>query len=150
MQKHIIAQLIKYKQNKEESMAEKYRRPTPKSQKELSKGLQTPYDAKMGNPNDASNNKQFPPGNEANIPFNRSTQMSFKNDTTKPFTVGLKDIDESIMYYFDNIIKPTVIQNGERIPVPIIYGSPERWKSVQKDTYLRDKKGALNDAYNSI
>jgi hypothetical protein len=38
----------------------------------------------------------------------------------------------------------------ERIPVPIIYGSPERWKSVQKDTYLRDKKGAINDAYNSI
>ena len=124
-------------------MAEKYRRPTPKSQKELSTGLQTPSDAKMGNPNNASNNKQFPPENEANIPFNRSTQMSFKNDTTKPFTVGLKDIDESIMYYFDNIIKPTVIQNGERIPVPIIYGSPERWKSVQKDTYLRDKKGAL-------
>jgi hypothetical protein len=32
--------------------------------------------------------------------------------TTKPFTVGLKDIDESIMYYFDNVIKPSVIQNG--------------------------------------
>jgi len=124
-------------------MAEKYRRPTPKSQRELSEGLQTPYDAKMGNPNDAANNKQFPPENEANIPFNRSNQMSFRNDTTKPFSVGLKDIDESIMYYFDNVIKPTVIQNGERIPVPIIYGSPERWKSVQKDTYLRDKKGAL-------
>ena len=124
-------------------MAEKYRRPTPKSQRELTEGLQTPYDAKMGNPNDASDNKQFPPDNQANIPFNRSNQMSFKDDTTKPFTVGLQDIDESIMYYFDNIIKPTVIQNGERIPVPIIYGSPERWKSVQKDTYLRDKKGAL-------
>jgi len=124
-------------------MAEKYRRPTPKSQRELSEGLQTPYDAKMGNPNDAADNKQFPPDNQANIPFNRSNQMSFKDDTTKPFTVGLQDIDESIMYYFDNIIKPTVIQNGERIPVPIIYGSPERWKSVQKDTYLRDKKGAL-------
>jgi len=123
-------------------MAEKYRRPTPKSQRELSEGLQTPYDAKMGNPNDASNNKQFPPENEANIPFNRSNQMSFKDDTTKPFTVGLKDIDESIMYYFDNIIKPTVIQNNERVPVPLIYGSPERWKSVQKDTYLRYKKGA--------
>jgi len=124
-------------------MAEKYRRPTPKSQRELSEGLQTPYDAKMGNPNDVNDNKQFPPENEANIPFNRSNQMSFKDDITKPFSVGLKDIDESIMYYFDNVIKPTVIQNGERIPVPIIYGSPERWKSVQKDTYLRDKKGAL-------
>ena len=124
-------------------MAEKYRRPTPKSQRELSEGLQTPYDATRGNPNDAADNKQFPPDNQANIPFNRSNQMSFKNDTTKPFTVGLKDIDESIMYYFDNVIKPSVIQNGERIPVPLIYGSPERWKSVQKDTYLRDKKGAL-------
>lgn len=124
-------------------MAENYRRPTPKSQRELSEGLQTPYDAKMGNPNKASDNKQFPPENEANIPFNRSNQMSFKDDTTKPFTVGLQDIDESIMYYFDNVIKPSVIQNGERIAVPIMYGSPERWKSMQKDAYLRDKKGAI-------
>jgi len=124
-------------------MAEKYRRPTPKSQREISEGLQTPFDAKMGNPNKSNENKQFPPENEANIPFNRSTQMSFKDDTTKPFTVGLKDIDESIMYYFDNVIRPFVIQNGERIAVPIIYGSPERWKSMQKDTYLRDKKGAI-------
>jgi hypothetical protein len=124
-------------------MAENYRRPTPKSQREISEGLQTPFDAKMGNPNKADEGKQFPPENEANIPFNRSTQMSFKNDTTKPFTVGLKDIDESIMYYFDNVIRPFVIQNGERIAVPIIYGSPERWKSMQKDTYLRDKKGAI-------
>ena len=124
-------------------MAEKYRRPTPKSQREISEGLQTSFDAKMDNPNKADENKQFPPQNEANIPFNRSTQMSFKNDTTKPFTVGLQDIDESIMYYFDNVIRPTVIQNGERIAVPIIYGSPERWKSMQKDTYLRDKKGAI-------
>lgn len=131
-------------------MAEKYRRPIPKSQREISEGLQTPFDAKMGNPNKSNENKQFPPENEANIPFNRSTQMSFKDDTTKPFTVGLKDIDESIMYYFDNVIRPFVIQNGERIAVPIIYGSPERWKSMQKDTYLRDKKRCYNDAYNSI
>ena len=124
-------------------MAENYRRPVPKSQRELSEGLQTPFDAQMGNPNKAADNKQFPPENEANIPFNRSNQMSFKDDTTKPFTVGLKDIDESIMYYFENVIRPFVIQNGERISVPIIYGSPERWKSMQKDTYLRDKKGAI-------
>ena len=124
-------------------MAENYRRPVPKSQRELSEGLQTPFDAQMGNPNKAADNKQFPPENEANIPFNRSNQMSFKDDYTKPFTVGLQDIDESIMYYFENVIKPFVIQNGERIAVPIIYGSPERWKSMQKDTYLRDKKGAI-------
>ena len=35
------------------------------------------------------------------------------------------------------------IQNGERRAVPIIYGSPERWKSFQKDGYYRDLKGAI-------
>jgi hypothetical protein len=120
-----------------------YRKPIPKTQKEISKDLQTPYDAQQGNPNDATEGGQFPPDNQANIPFNRSTKMSFKGDTVKPFTVGIKDIDESIMYYFQNVIQPSVIQNGERIAVPIIYGSPERWKSVQKDAYYRDKKGAI-------
>ena len=124
-------------------MAENFRKPIPKTQREISVDLQQPYSAEAGNPNDAKNPNQYPPENEANIPFNRSNQMSFKNDTTKPFTIGLKDIDESIMYYFDNVIRPTVIQNGERIPVPVIYGSPERWKSIQKDAYLRDKKGAI-------
>jgi hypothetical protein len=120
-----------------------YRKPIPKTQKEISEDLQTPYDAQLGNPNDASPGPQYPPNNEANIPFNRSTKMSFKGDTTKLFTVGIKDIDESIMYYFENVIRPYVIQNGERISVPILYGSPERWKSMQKDAYYRDKKGAL-------
>jgi hypothetical protein len=69
--------------------------------------------------------------------------MSFKGDTTKPFTVSLQDIDESIMYYFQNVINPTVIQNGNRLPVPVIYGAPERWKSVQKDGYYKDKNGAI-------
>jgi hypothetical protein len=69
--------------------------------------------------------------------------MSFKGDNVKPFSIGIQDIDESIMYYFNNVIKPFVIQNDERIAVPVIYGSPERWKSIQKDTYLRDKKGAI-------
>tara|TARA_B100001093_G_C26827683_1_gene1014757 strand:+ start:630 stop:1733 length:1104 start_codon:yes stop_codon:yes gene_type:complete len=124
-------------------MAKNTKKPTPKTQKEISRGQQISSDSTRGNPNDANSNSQTSPVNQANIPFNRSTKMSFKGDTTKPFYVGIKDIDETIMYYFNEIIKPSVIQNGERIAVPIIYGSPERWKSIQKDTYLRDKKGAI-------
>ena len=124
-------------------MAKKYRKPVPKSQKEISKDLQTPYSSEYGNPNDAAEGGQFSPNNQADIPFNRSTKMSFKGDTVKPFSIGIQDIDESIMYYFENVIQPSVVQNGERIAVPIIYGSPERWKSVQKDGYYRDKKGAI-------
>jgi hypothetical protein len=80
---------------------------------------------------------------QSGIEFNRSEQMSFKDDTYKPFVVGLQDIDEAIMYYFQNVIRPFVYQNGVRIEVPVIYGSPEKWKSVQKDGYYKDKNGAV-------
>ena len=124
------------------------RKPQPKSQKEISNGLVDPYvspetDQSLGNPNTQTEFNQFSANDQNGVDFNRSLQMSFKDDTTKPFTLGLQDIDESIMYYFQNIIKPTVIQNGVRIAVPVIYGSPERWKSTQKDGYYKDKNGAI-------
>ena len=55
----------------------------------------------------------------------------------------MQDHDEAIMYYFNNVIKPSVIINGNRTNVPVIYGSPERWKGVQKDGYYRDKEGKI-------
>ena len=124
------------------------RKPQPKSQKEISNGLVDPYISpetgqSLGNPNTQTEFNQFSANDQNGVDFNRSLQMSFKGDTTKPFTLGLQDIDESIMYYFQNVIRPTVLQNGVRTPVPIIYGSPERWKSTQKDGYYKDKNGAI-------
>jgi hypothetical protein len=110
----------------------KGRKPIPKTQKEISNSLVTPFDQRQGNPNDAEPAKD-----------NRALQTSWKGDTTKPFTVGLQDIDEAIFHYFENVIKPTVIQNGENLNVPVLYASPEKWKSYQKDGYLRDVKGSL-------
>ena len=80
---------------------------------------------------------------ETGIDFNRSEKLSWTGDNTKPFSIGLKDLDEAVFYYFQNVIKPFVYQNGERREVPVIYGSPERWKSFQKDNYYRDKNGAI-------
>jgi hypothetical protein len=124
------------------------RKPNPKSQLEIQNSQIEPYvfpesGESYGNPNIPSEFNQFTPTNQSGIDFNRSEQMSFRDDTTKPFTVGLQDIDESIMYYFQNVIRPTVYQNGNRLAVPVIYGSPERWKSVQKDGYYKDKNGAI-------
>ena len=50
------------------------------------------------------------------------------------------DIDSAIMFYFDDVIKPSVEDNGENIKVPIMYASPERWKAIQRDGFMRDKK----------
>ena len=73
----------------------------------------------------------------------RINQKTVKGDSHQDFSVGIKDIDESIHYYFNNVIRPNVIQNGKRKNVPIIYGNQERWKAVQKDGYYRDKNGKI-------
>lgn len=111
----------------------KTRKPIPKTQQQLSKEQHVPYSPQAGNPNDFIETPQN----------NRALNTSFKGDTTKPFSVGIQDIDEAIFYYFQNVIKPSIIQNGARLSVPVIYGSPEKWKSYQKDGYYRDQKGKI-------
>jgi hypothetical protein len=109
-------------------------KPTPKTQREISVEQHTSTYIPAGNPNYADPNVSG---------VNRALQTSFRDDDTKPFSIGIKDIDEAIYYYFENVIQPSVVQNGDRLPVPIIYGSPEKWKSFQKDGYYRDQKGKI-------
>ena len=73
--------------------------------------------------------------------FNRALEVSLKDDDTKLINIGLEDHDDAILYYLENVIRPTVTQNDRQITVPIIYGSPERWKSIQADGFYRDKNG---------
>ena len=109
-------------------------KPTPKTQREISVEQHISTYVPAGNPNYADPNVSG---------VNRALQTSFKNDTTKPFSIGIKDIDEAVFYYFENVIQPSVYQNGERLPVPVVYGSQEKWKSFQKDGYYRDPNGKI-------
>ena len=103
----------------------------PKSQSQLSQESIDTYNnaAKQTTPEDLKKNRGY--------------DRSLKGDDVKQFSIGLRDIDETILYYFNNVIKPSVIQNSKRIAVPVLYGSPERWASVQKDGYYRDKNGKI-------
>lgn len=114
-------------------------KPYPKKQREISISQQTAFDKERGNPNGPINPNQSQTG----IEINRSTKISSKGDTSKPFSIGIQDLDEAVFYYFNNVIKPFIYQNGERRSVPVIYGSPERWKSFQRDGYYRDGSGAV-------
>ncbi len=112
-------------------MAQTGRTPIPKKQKEIANSLPDPYaPLGKGNPNPSPD-------------LNRGKKTSMKGSDVKPFSIGIKDIDESILFYFKNIIKPFVMQNGQRIEVPIMYGNPERWKGVQADGFIRDKSGKI-------
>ena len=78
------------------------------------------------------------------IQFNRGEQISRNSpdvkDDVKNLSVGLMDMDSAIMYYFNEVIKPEVDINDEKVKVPCIYASPERWTQVSKQGFLRDKK----------
>lgn len=75
--------------------------------------------------------------------FNRGQQLRRDNDTQKNISVSIQDVDAAIMFYFNEIIKPTVNENKEVIKVPVMYASPERWVSIQKQGFMRDKRQQL-------
>ena len=67
-----------------------------------------------------------------------------RDDKVKNFSVTLLDVDTAILDYMTKVINPIVSENGgDLVKVPIIYGSPERWKAIRKDGYMRDKKGKV-------
>ncbi len=109
------------------------RKPIPKNQSQITQEALPPaYLQSQGKPvPDTIFNK------------NRAYETSRKNDKIKDINVGLEDIDQSIKYYFDNVIKPTIVLDGQLHAVPTMYASPERWQSVQAEGYYRDSNGKL-------
>jgi len=113
-------------------MANKPVRPITK--REFMNKLIIPYDSQVGNTNQVYSEKAII-GQPEN---NRSQEISLKGDYDKNFSVGIKDMNEAVDYYFKNVLKLHVIQNGSRVNIPIIYGNQENWASVQADGYYRD------------
>jgi hypothetical protein len=64
-------------------------------------------------------------------------------DPKKNFTVTLLDVDTALINYLQNIINPTVVDGGENVKVPIIYGNPEKWYAAKAQGGLRDQQGKL-------
>jgi hypothetical protein len=77
-----------------------------------------------------------------NIKPNRALQYK-KESIEQGKGVKLYDVDLAIAEHMIDTVLPTVEIFQEKQKVPVVYGNPERWKSVQKDGYLRDKKGML-------
>jgi len=71
----------------------------------------------------------------------RSTQIRRDKDKTRNLGVTLYDVDFAIKSFIDQSMKLKVEDNGELIQVPTIYANSEKWASIQKDGFLKDKKG---------
>ena len=72
--------------------------------------------------------------------LNRARQYKRDTDNVPDVSISLMDLDSAIMYYFTEVIKPSVVEDGETIKVPVMYSSPERWFAVQKTGFMRDRK----------
>lgn len=106
----------------------------PQTRREFMDKMVKPVDPQYGNPNLVFS-EPFKPGQPE---FNRAFETSVNEQPNKRFSIGIKDIDEAIAFYFNEYLKLTVFQNNSQVLVPVIYGSPEKWKSVQRDGYYRD------------
>jgi hypothetical protein len=72
--------------------------------------------------------------------INRGSLLARKDGDIKNPSVTLMDMDGAILHYFEKVIKPSVEDNGENVKVPVMYASPERWKAIQRDGFMKDKK----------
>lgn len=105
-------------------------KPRPKNQREI---LDEALGDVVGDPNSA--------GRPVIDLKNRGNDVSTKGDRVKDASISLIDIDTSIIKYIENKIKPSIIQDGNRLQVPVMYGFPERWQTIQEKGYLREYSG---------
>lgn len=78
-----------------------------------------------------------------NKDFGRDNDVRRDDDKLKELSIGLYDVDNTIKWYFDHIIRPEIDDFGSKTPVPVVFGSPEKWKNIQSDGYFRDKNGKI-------
>lgn len=112
----------------------------PENRKEFMSKLVGPAYA----PNEGTVQKPFSEPTKLGQPEqNRAYEVSERKDGDKDFSIGIKDVDEALLHYFNNVLKLSVVQNNTKLTVPVIYGTPENWKSVQQDGYYRDQNEKL-------
>ena len=72
--------------------------------------------------------------------INRGRELRRDNDDYKKnYSITLMDHDAAVMYYFNEVIRPVVEENGNQVKVPIMYANPERWASVKKSGHMVDR-----------
>lgn len=68
----------------------------------------------------------------------RSAQQRRDNDIVTVPKVTLYDIDYAIYYHLVENMKLQITENGNAIPVPVMYSNGEKWSQIRQHGYLRD------------
>jgi len=69
---------------------------------------------------------------------NRGLDNKLDEADQSPLRVTLMSIDETIVSYLSDTIKPLIVDNDTSRLVPVLYGTPERWSTFRKDGIIRE------------
>ena len=75
--------------------------------------------------------------------IDRSTQIRRDDDTIKTPSCTIYDIDNAIMSYISDVIRPEIVDNNAMISVPVVYANAEKWAQIQAKGYMYDHNDRL-------
>ena len=75
--------------------------------------------------------------------LNKAKQVRRDQDNVKNISVGIYDVDSAFKTFLEKDVKPTIEDDGRFYPVPVMYASPEKWASAQRDGFMRDDNGMI-------
>lgn len=75
--------------------------------------------------------------------IDRSTQIRRDNDTIKTPSCTIYDIDNAIMTFLSDIVRPEIVDNNAMIAVPVVYANAEKWAQIQAKGYMYDHNDRL-------
>ena len=75
--------------------------------------------------------------------LNKAKQLRRDQDNAKNVSVGIYDIDTAFKNFLEMDVRPTIEDDGRFYPVPVMYASPEKWASAQRDGFMKDDNGML-------
>jgi len=87
--------------------------------------------------------KQTMSSTSENPKLNKAKQVRRDTDNTQNISIGIYDIDLAFRDFLVKDVKPFVVDDGQIIPIPVIYANPEKWVSAQRDGFMRDANGKI-------
>ena len=75
--------------------------------------------------------------------LNKGKQIRRDKDNVKNVSVGIYDVDSAFKNFLEKDVKPTGEDDGRFYPVPVMYASPEKWSSAQRDGFMKDENGMI-------
>jgi hypothetical protein len=73
----------------------------------------------------------------------RAQEIRRDNDTIKTPSCTIFDIDNAILSYVADVIRPEIVENEQVIPVPVIYASGEKWAQIRANGFMYDAEDRM-------